>query len=64
MQRLVHRFAIMPFQFCFIHERKKLKKSLHKKTNWIYMHVWVKLNRKDLPKFYNPNEQTQMLPMF
>jgi len=27
MQRLVHRYAIMPFQFRFIHETNKLKKS-------------------------------------
>ena len=27
MQRLVHRYAIMPFQFRFTHETKKLKKS-------------------------------------
>jgi len=27
MQRLVHRYAIMPFQFHFIHESNKLKKS-------------------------------------
>jgi len=27
MQRLVHRYAIMPFQFHFIHETRKLKKS-------------------------------------
>jgi len=27
MQRLVHRYAIMPFQFRYIHESNKLKKS-------------------------------------
>jgi len=27
MQRLVHRYAIMPFRFRFIHESNKLKKS-------------------------------------
>ena len=27
MQRLVHRYAIMPFQFHFIHDTNKLKKS-------------------------------------
>ena len=27
MQRLVHRYAIMPFKFRFIHETNKLKKS-------------------------------------
>jgi len=27
MQRLVHRYAIMHFQFRFIHETNKLKKS-------------------------------------
>ena len=27
MQRLVHRYAIMPLQFRFIHETNKLKKS-------------------------------------
>jgi len=35
MQRLVHRYAIMPFQFRFIHETNKLKNLLHIKTNRI-----------------------------
>jgi len=37
MQRLVDRYAIMPFQFRFIHETNKLKKSFtyNIKTNRI-----------------------------
>jgi len=37
MKRLVHRYAIMPFQFRFIHETNKLKKSFIIKTNRIIL---------------------------
>ena len=33
MQRLVHRYAIMPLQFRFIHETNKFQNILHIKTN-------------------------------
>jgi len=75
MKRLVHCYAIMPFQLQFIHETNKLKKyftykdkkdssSLFKHSLQTNMHVWVKLHWADLPKFYNPIEWTQIWTTF
>ena len=74
MQRLVHRYAIMPLQFRFIHETNKLKKSsTHIQTESSSslkcslqnnMHVWVKLCWTDSSKFSNPNQRTQMWSTF
>ena len=71
MQRLVHRYAIMPFQFRFVHESNNLKKyftykhiaesfSSLKYTLPTNMHVWVKLHWIDSPKFNIPNQRTQI----
>ena len=38
MQRLVHRYAIMPFQFRFIHETNKLKKCFTYKDKQNHLH--------------------------
>ena len=72
--RLVCRYAIMPFQFRFIHETNKLKKYFTYKDKQNHLRrssivykltcTWVKLHWTDSPKFNNPNQRTQIWSTF
>jgi len=75
MQRLVHRYAITPFQFRYVHESNKLKKIFYiqrqtksfsslKCSLQTNMHMCVKLHWTDSPKFINPNQRTQIWSTF